>query len=207
MIIICVFTDLFLSLSLIMEKEEFDLLSLPPRNHKKDHLINFKIYVQAYLFTCVMETICAHSMFFLYMWKYAHIPISSLFFAFESYMEGFYGYTEEQLVHFNAVGQFVYFVTLAILQWGNVPSVQNKRLSILAADPFCKARRNPWLILSALISLSIAIFVTEVPGMAKVPVEFWLYLLPLAVGILCVDEGRKAIVRAFPNSLVAKIAW
>ncbi|KAJ2976707.1 hypothetical protein NQ176_g4791 [Zarea fungicola] len=30
MIIICVFTDLFLSLSLIMEKEEFDLLSLPP---------------------------------------------------------------------------------------------------------------------------------------------------------------------------------
>ena len=42
MIIICVFTDLFLSLSLIMEKEEFDLLSLPPRNHKRDHLINAK---------------------------------------------------------------------------------------------------------------------------------------------------------------------
>src|SRR5271169_497653 len=30
MTIICVFTYLFLSLSLIMEKEEFDLLSLPP---------------------------------------------------------------------------------------------------------------------------------------------------------------------------------
>jgi len=213
MIIICVFTDLFLSLSLIMEKEEFDLLSLPPRNHKKDHLINFKIYAQAYLFTGVMETICAHSMLFLYMWKYAHIPISSLFFAFESYTEGFYGYTEEQLVHFNAVGQSVYFVTLVILQWGNVLSVRNKRLSILVADPFRKARRNPWLILSALISLSIAIFVTEVPGiqslfgMAKVPVEFWLYPVPLAVGILCMDEGRKAIVRGFPNSLVAKIAW
>ncbi|KAK5733505.1 hypothetical protein LTR17_009622 [Elasticomyces elasticus] len=35
MIIICVFTDLFLSLSLIMEKTEFDLLSLPPRNPKR----------------------------------------------------------------------------------------------------------------------------------------------------------------------------
>lgn len=45
MIIICVFTDLFLSLSLIMEKEEFDLMSLPPRNHKCDHLINLKMYV------------------------------------------------------------------------------------------------------------------------------------------------------------------
>lgn len=43
MIIICVFTDLFLSLSLIMEKEEFDLLSLQPRNHKRDYLINLKM--------------------------------------------------------------------------------------------------------------------------------------------------------------------
>jgi hypothetical protein len=33
-----------------MEKEEFDLLDLPPRNHKKDHLINLKIYVPSYLF-------------------------------------------------------------------------------------------------------------------------------------------------------------
>ena len=37
MIIICVFTDLFQCLTLIMEKEEFDLLTLPPRNHKRDH--------------------------------------------------------------------------------------------------------------------------------------------------------------------------
>ncbi|KAM7211725.1 Sodium/potassium-transporting ATPase subunit alpha-2 [Rhypophila decipiens] len=63
MIIICVFTDLFLSLSLIMEKQEFDLLSLPPRNHKKDHLITARIYVQAYLFMGFMETTIAHAMF------------------------------------------------------------------------------------------------------------------------------------------------
>ncbi|KFZ18284.1 hypothetical protein V501_01300, partial [Pseudogymnoascus sp. VKM F-4519 (FW-2642)] len=50
MIIICVFTDVFSSMALIMEQEEFDLLSLPPRNHKRDHLINFKIYAQSYLF-------------------------------------------------------------------------------------------------------------------------------------------------------------
>lgn len=62
MIIICVFTDLSLSLSLIMEKEEYDLLSMRPRNSKKDHLINLKIYLQSYLFIGVMETLCAHSM-------------------------------------------------------------------------------------------------------------------------------------------------
>ncbi|KAL2132267.1 hypothetical protein VTI74DRAFT_4007 [Chaetomium olivicolor] len=213
MIIICVFTDLFLSLSLIMEKEEFDLLSLPPRNHKRDHLITFRIYAQAYLFMGFMETITAHSMFFLYMWKYAGIPVKDLFFAFENYSEGFYGYSADELAHFNTTGQCVYFVTLVILQWGNILSVRNRRLSILQADPIRKKRRNPWLIASILISLAIAVFVTEVPGIqtlfvtASVPIEFWLIPLPLALGILCMDELRKLMVRLFPKGPIARIAW
>ena len=213
MIIICVFTDLFLSLSLIMEKEEFDLLSLPPRNHKRDHLINLRIYAQAYLFMGTMETVTAHAMFFLYMWRYARIPASALFFAFESYSEGFYGYTADELRRFNTTGQCVYFVTLVILQWGNILSVRNRRLSIVQADPVRGKRRNPWLLLSIAISLAIAVFVTEVPGIqtlfvtASVPIEFWLIPLPLAVGILCMDELRKLAVRLFPNGPFARIAW
>ncbi|THY98894.1 putative Na/K ATPase alpha 1 subunit [Aureobasidium pullulans] len=213
MIIICVFTDLFLSLTLIMEKEEFDLLDLPPRNHKKDHLINFKIYAQSYLFIGVMETICAHSMFFLYYWRHAKIPVRELFFLFEGYSEGFHGYTQDELTHFNTVAQGVYFVTLVILQFGNLLSVRSKKLSILQADPFRAKRRNPWLLAGMAVSLSIAIFVTMVPGIqrifgtATVPIEFWLIPLPLALGILVMDEMRKLVVRSFPNGPIAKIAW
>ncbi|KAI5458856.1 hypothetical protein BGZ63DRAFT_427226 [Mariannaea sp. PMI_226] len=213
MIIICVFTDLFLSLSLIMEKEEFDLLSLPPRNHKRDHLITAKIYIQAYLITGTMETVIAHSMFFLYMWKYAGIPASSLFFAFENYSAGFYGYSQEELNNFNATGQCVYFVCLVMLQWGNILAVRNRRMSIVQADPFTEKRRNPWLILSMIISLGIAIFVTEVPGIqtlfgtASVPIEFWFIPIPLGLAILCVDEIRKLLVRLFPKGPLARIAW
>lgn len=213
MIIICVFTDLFLSLSLIMEKEEFDLLSLPPRNHKRDHLITFRIYVQAYLFVGVMEAVTAHAMYFLYLWRYARIPASALFFAFESYSDGFYGYTADELAQFNTTGQCVYFVTLVILQWGNILAVRNRRLSIVQADPIRGKRSNPWLLLSMAVSLAIAVFVTEVPGIqtlfvtASVPIEFWLIPLPLAVGIMCMDEVRKLIVRLFPKGPVARIAW
>ncbi|KAH6617713.1 hypothetical protein B0J18DRAFT_445970 [Chaetomium sp. MPI-SDFR-AT-0129] len=216
MIIICVFTDLFLSLSLIMEKEEFDLLSLPPRNHRRDHLINTRIYAQAYLFIGTMETVTAHAMFFLYMWRYAGIPASALFFAFEKYSaaDGFYGHSAEALQQFNTTGQCVYFVTLVILQWGNILSVRNRRLSIVQADPlFRPARRNPWLLLSMAVSLAIAVFVTEVPGIqtlfvtASVPIEFWLIPLPLALGILCMDEMRKLVVRVFPKGPIARIAW
>lgn len=213
MIIICVFTDLFLSLSLIMEKEEFDLLSLPPRNHKKDHLINLKLYSQSYLFIGVMETVCAHSMFFFYMYKHAGIPFHALIFAFESYSDGFYGYTQDELTHFNIVGQSVYFVTLVILQWGNILSIRNKRLSIVQADPVRRQRRNPWLLAGALMSFVIAVFVTEEPsiqsifGTASIPIEFWLIPLPLALGILLMDEFRKLLVRAWPKGPIARIAW
>ncbi|KAG6872279.1 hypothetical protein C0995_011316 [Termitomyces sp. Mi166 len=213
MVIICCFTDLAPCLSLIMEKEEFDLLTLPPRNHKKDHLINLKIYGQSYLFIGMMETITSHAMFFLYMWKYAGIPAHALFLAFEKYSHGFYGHTQDELDHFNAVGQGVCFVTIVILQWGNILSVRNKRLSILQADPIRKERRNPWIFVGAVLAFVIAVFVTEVPGMqmlfgtASVPVEFWVIPLPLALGILFMDEIRKLVVRMFPKGPIAKMAW
>jgi sodium/potassium-transporting ATPase subunit alpha len=213
MIIICVFTDLFCALSLVMEREEFDLLSLPPRDTRRDHLITAKIYIQSYLFIGVMETVSAHAMFFLYMWRHAKIPASALFFAYEKYADGFYGYTQEELTYFNTVGQCVYFVTVVIMQWGNILSMRNKRLSILQADPFRKARRNPWLALSILISFCIAIFVTEVPGIqslfvtASVPIEFWVLPIPLALGILVMDEMRKLAVRTWPQGPIARIAW
>jgi sodium/potassium-transporting ATPase subunit alpha len=196
-----------------MEKEEFDLLSMPPRNPKKDHLINLRIYAQSYLFIGIMETICAHAMYFLYYWRHARIPMHALFFAFEAYSDGFYGYSEEQLTEFNVTGQSVYFVTLVILQLGNILSIRNKRMSILQADPIRKERRNPWLLLSAIISISIAIFVTQEPGLQSlfgtgaVPWEFWLIPFPLALGILLMDETRKVIVRTWPKGFLARIAW
>ncbi|CAN6668768.1 calcium-transporting ATPase 1 [Trichomonascus vanleenenianus] len=211
MIIICVFTDLAQCLTIVMEKAEFDLLSMPPRDAKKDHLINLRIYGQVYGFVGTMEAVTAHAMFFFYMWRAAKIPISDLFFAYEHYTDGFHGYTQQQLNEFNYTGQSVYFVTLVILQWGNLLSVRNRKLSILQADPIRKERRNVWIPLGACLGFVIAIFVTEVPWFQNifntrpVPVEFWLIPLPLAFGILVMDEIRKVIARNVPA--VEKYMW
>lgn len=213
MIIICCFTDLFCCLTLIMEQEEYDLLTLPPRDPRKDHLINAKVYGQSYLFIGVLETLTAHSMFFFYIYKAAGIPINKMFFAFAKYSDGYYGHTQAELNNFLNIGQCVYFVTLVILQMGNLLSVRNKKLSILQADPIRPARRNLWIFVGPLISLSIAIFVTEEPGLqslfntASVPIKHWLIPIPLALGLLMADEIRKLCVRTWPKSLIAKIAW
>lgn len=172
-----------------------------------------KIYGQAYLFIGVLEVITAHAMFFFYMWKHAGIPVSALFLAFENYSAGFYGYTQAELTAFNNTGQCVFFVTLVILQWGNLLTIRNKRLSIIEADPIREKRRNPWLLVGILFSFVVAVFVTEEPGLqylsntASVPIEFWLIPLPMALGILMLDELRKLLVRTFPNGPIAKVAW
>jgi sodium/potassium-transporting ATPase subunit alpha len=68
-------------------------------------------------------------------------------------------------------------------------------------------------LLSAAISISIAIFVTEVPGIqnlfgtAAIPLEFWFLPIPLALTILCMDEVRKVLVPSMPNGVFARIAW
>ncbi|CAO3652453.1 unnamed protein product [Cunninghamella echinulata] len=225
MIIICCFTDLFPSLSLIMENEEFDLLSMPPRNPKRDHLINIKIYIQSYLFMGSMQSICSLGMFFMFMKEYTGL---GWFDFVGSYSPGPWGpegnqtfgvdrdgnlLTAEQFAWYTQCGQCVTFVTLLILQWGNIMSVRNRRLSILQADPIRPKRRNLWIFVGATCSLITALIVTQVPWFNQVmltgpvPVKYWLLPLPLAVGIVAIDDIRKLIVRCFPNSIIAKIAW
>lgn len=162
----------------------------------------------------VAVTGAAHSMFFFYMYTAAGIPPKGMFFAFAKYsQDGYYGHSLNDLNKFLSTGQCVYFVTLVILQVGNLFSVRNKRLSILQANPIQIAHRNLWIFLGPLISITIAIIVTEGPGIqslfntASVPIKFWLIPIPLALGILVVDEVRKILARARPHGFIARISW
>lgn len=83
-IIICIFTDLAPScLGMVFEGPESDLMLRAPRNPKKDKLVSWDLLGQAYFFMGMMEMICAHSMFFFYMYKYANIPLYRLAYCYE----------------------------------------------------------------------------------------------------------------------------
>ncbi|KAJ1677705.1 hypothetical protein EV182_005600, partial [Spiromyces aspiralis] len=75
MIVICVLTDVASSIALISEKPEMDILARPPRDAKRDRLVNFRFISHCYFFLGMIEFLCAHSMYFFYMYHYHGIPM------------------------------------------------------------------------------------------------------------------------------------
>ncbi|KAG2186399.1 hypothetical protein INT43_002837, partial [Umbelopsis isabellina] len=214
MIIICIFTDLAPScLGMVFEGPESDLMLRPPRNPKKDKLVSWSLLGQAYLFMGMMEMICAHSMFFFYMYKYAGIPLHRLAYCYENWADGFMGYSIGELNNFVNVGQSIYFVTLVMLQlFGNLFASRTRRLSVLQKNPFWGPSRNLRIPIAMCISIAIVVIVLYVPFFnnvfqtARIPIEFWFIPIPLAIGMLVMDEIRKLICRTYPRSIIAKIA-
>ncbi|KAI9276500.1 hypothetical protein BC943DRAFT_284971 [Umbelopsis sp. AD052] len=215
MIIICIFTDLAPScLGMVFEGPESDLMLRRPRNPKKDKLVSWDLLGQAYFFMGMMEMICAHSMFFFYMYKYANIPMYRLAYCYENWADGFMGHSIDELNHFVSVGQCVYFVTLVIMQlFGNLFASRTRRLSVLQKNPFWGPSRNLRIPIAMCISIAIVIIILYVPFFnnvfqtAPIPLEFWFIPIPLAIGMLLMDETRKLLVRSYPKSFIAKIAW
>ncbi|KAF9905278.1 hypothetical protein EC991_001877 [Linnemannia zychae] len=216
MIIICCFTDGFPCTALVMEQEEFDLLALPPRNSKKEHLITAKIYLQSYVFIGSVMTFFSNMLFYMYIKEYTGVPFKDLVFTYgnPNFERRFPHITDDMFNNYYVnTGQCVTFVALVIMQWGNVLSIRNRCMSILQADPIRTKRRNLWLFAGMFSSLLMAIFVTEVPSINKimltnpVPIKYWLLPFPCALAVLLLDEMRKLMLRTFPNSIFGKLAW
>ncbi len=202
MIVICILTDLAPSLSMMLEKSEGHLLSLPPRVVGRDRLADKKLLAFAYGFLGVFECFFSLIMFFSYMYRYANLEPKDLFFAFNNWSDGYKGYTIAQLNNFLYTGQTVTFVALVMVQtFGNVYMTRTARLSIFQSLPFLKKFRNLWQIGAQASSVVIMMLMIYVPFIqtiffaSPIPVEY--YFLPLGFCVLFVamDEIRKLLYR------------
>lgn len=87
MIIICCFTDCAAATVLAYEKPEADVLLRPPRNPKKDRLVDWRLMLQSYGILGMIETICSFSMSYWYLQRNG-IPFSTLWFGFGAVPDG-----------------------------------------------------------------------------------------------------------------------
>ncbi|EMC92318.1 hypothetical protein BAUCODRAFT_38353 [Baudoinia panamericana UAMH 10762] len=203
MIIICCFTDCAAATALAYEKPEADVLTRPPRNAKKDRLVDWKLILQAYGFIGVVETVTSFAMSYWYAQR-SGLPFSALWFGFGSTPDGM---SSDTMVEILSTASSIYFVNLVVMQWFSIFALRTRRLSVL------KHSLN-WYILPAIIfALLITIFFLYVPtfhdvlGTAVVPVEHWFLPMGFGMALLLMDEGRKAAVRRWPQSFLARIAW
>ncbi|KAJ4129766.1 hypothetical protein NW768_006735 [Fusarium equiseti] len=210
MIIICCFTDCAAATMLSYEKPEADVLTRPPRNIKKDRLVNWQLIVQSYGIVGVLQTVASFAMSFWYLERQG-IPFNQLWFAFGKIPDGID--PDYYLAKTNEASS-IYFINLVVMQWFNLMATRTRRLSIFQHPPLFNRDTQNWYLFPAIIfSLVMAIFWLYIPplrpvlGTTAVPVEHW--FLPFAFGTfqLLLDEGRKFAVRKWPSSVLGRMAW
>ena len=93
-------------------------------------------------------------------------------------------------------------------------SVRTRHLSLFQHPPaFNKKTQNLLLFPAILLTLGVAVIWLYIPdlqstlGTAGPPVEHYFLPAALGLGLLSLDEGRKACVRRWPYGTLAKMAW
>ena len=213
MIVICVGTDLILSLALISERAEADVMHRPTRDTRTARLVDTRLVLDGYLFRGVYMTVAAFGMFFSYMRAVGGIPPGALFLAFDRWADGYYGKSADELTALLQTGQAVYFVTVVFVQFFNLLAVRTRTRSILQHSPINQNGWNPQLLWAILATLALVFLVMLVPPISSLigtrppPVGYWFYPIPLGLGLLLLDEARKTVARARPAGIVARWAW
>lgn len=210
MIIICCFTDCAAATMLTYEKPEADVLTRPPRNVKKDRLVNWQLIFQTYGIVGMLQTTASFAMAFWYLERQG-IPFSQLWFSFGKIPDGI---DADYFLQKTNEASSVYFVNLVVMQWFNLMATRTRYLSIFQHPPLFNRETQNWYLFPAIVfSLVMAVFWLYIPplqpvlGTTGVPVEHW--FLPMAFGAaqLLLDEGRKYCVRRWPKGLLARMAW
>ncbi|UJR34809.1 hypothetical protein I4U23_027590 [Adineta vaga] len=211
--ILCVLNDVSISLALVWEKSETEILSRPPSNRRDDHLLSLKLLLHAYLFIGNLE--CFTAFFcFCYYWIDNGISFYSFMFTFEYFgvnPETIYNtYEINQMIN---VSQSIYYCSLCLFQIFNFFSTRTRYASIIQHNPFWGKNRNLYGIAAILFSINIQLIFTQIPSMnlifstAPVPIKYVMPTIAFGILWLFIDELKKFYIRKYPHSFIAKIAW
>ncbi|PGH07327.1 hypothetical protein GX51_01871 [Blastomyces parvus] len=202
MIIICLFTDAAGAITLAYEKPEADVLLRPPRDPKKDRLVNAKLIFHAYGFIGVYECALSFIMAFWYMERRG-IPFEAMALKYGNMDPK---YDPDYVVEITNRASSIYFVNLVVMQFFNLLAVRTRRLSIFQQPPiFKKQSQNP----SIFIAMSVISPASKVQSQRQQCRQstfssrlllglrsfFWTKLESTVSGV-----GRKGFLRRLPGN-------
>lgn len=209
MIMICCLTDCAAATTLALEKPEADVLLRPPRNPKKDKLVDWKLLGYAYGVIGLLECLTSFAMAYWHCTRRG-VPFSALWFTYGDYGALDPAFVQQVL----AEASSIYFVNLVIMQFFNFMAIRTRRLSLVQHPPlFNRHTRNPAFLPAFAFALAMIFIFCYIPGLqaaigsAQVPVEYFFLPVAFGAGLLLLDEARKAACRRWPAGLVARMAW
>jgi len=176
-------------------------MKIPPRNPRKEKMIDFGLFVHAYLFLGMLESFFSFLMYFWYMHSEGGFTPSDLLLAFDKWDDGYKGKTFAQLSEILYGAQTAYFVCLTTMQFGNLFSTRTRTASIFQHNPLKKETRNLTLFAGVIASLALVLIITLIPfcqntfNLRPIPYQFWLLPYAYAIFLFACDEVRKLILR------------
>ncbi|KAJ1721754.1 hypothetical protein LPJ53_003765 [Coemansia erecta] len=213
MLVINTVTDVWASVVLINEEPEDEIMLKPPRNPRHERLVDLRLFVQAYGFIGMIQTLTGHIAFFLCLYLRGGISPRHVFLAFNKWSAGYLGHSKGDLARLVAEAGSAHFMALVIMQWGNMFVARTRTVSVFRQNPLWGPTSNPLLLVAIPLSILVALFFNEITWFntvfltGKIPVEFFFIPVPFAFALVAAEELRKLVVRRYPRSWVARIAW
>lgn len=182
----------------------------PPRNPRKDRLVNTRLIFHAYFVVGLLECFLSFTMAFWYMQRRG-VPFTAMWLKFGTYDAQ---YSPEYITEVANQASSVYFVTLVVMQLFNLLATRTRRLSIFQQPPVFNRETQNWALFPAMgFAIAVAFVFNYIPSLQRViatrtvSVEHWFLPVAFGMGLLVLDEARKWGVRRWPQGLLAKIAW
>merc|ERR1711937_613499 len=136
---------------MVYEKPESTIMKVPPRKLGSDHLVDWKLICNAYLFIGMIEAGVAYATFFLFYSLHGLNP-GDLVFQFTN--------GDPELMY---TGQCLYFYALVVMQFGNVLTSRTARIPTWRQNPFVGPTRNIRIFAAMSFSAAIVLFTCYLP--------------------------------------------
>lgn len=143
------------AITLAYEKPEADVLLRPPRNIKKDRLVDTKLIFHAYFLVGLLQCFLSFTMAF---WQVERrgIPFTAIWLKFGNYDSQ---YDPDYIAEVFNEASSIYFVTLVIMQLFNLLATRTRRLSIFQQPPLFNKDTQNWLLFPGMVFAIVIAFI------------------------------------------------
>ncbi|XP_055062189.2 sodium/potassium-transporting ATPase subunit alpha-1 [Misgurnus anguillicaudatus] len=204
-------TDMIPAISLAYENAENDIMKRQPRNAQTDRLVNQRLISMAYGQIGMIQAAAGFFTYIVVMAESGFWPsdLPGLRVGWEdrsiSDLEDSYGqqwtFESRKIIEFTCHTAF--FVSIVVVQWGDLIIVKTRRNSIIQ-----QGMKNKVLIFAFFEEGAMATFLSYCPGMdvavRMYPIRplWWFCAFPYSLLIFIYDEVRKYLLRRNPGGWV-----